>query len=131
MDRFRSVSVRPVRASVAALLLMSFLASSFEAVAGLVRDGAVHHETVAEALSHSSDGTGEHGHEAASEAPDEEHGPDHQHGAGADHCTHAHGTALAPAAVAALYAEVDVRATTPASAPSDYRAPPLFHPPRA
>ncbi|MEX2531995.1 MAG: efflux RND transporter permease subunit, partial [Gemmatimonadota bacterium] len=89
------------RKVVALVLLVSFLASSFETVAGLVRDGSVHHETVTAAFAHSSEGAGEHGHETDAEAPEQDHGPDHQHGTGADHCTHAHGAALfAPTAVA-------------------------------
>ena len=117
---------------VALVLLVSFVASSFEAVAGVVRDGSVHHETVTAALTHSSEGTGEHGHETASETPGQDHGPDHQHGTGADHCTHAHGAALlTPTAVALVDDEVRIPPVASQVTPSDYRAPPLFHPPRA
>lgn len=117
---------------VAVVLLVSFLASSFEAVAGLVRDGSVHHETVTTAFTHSSEGAGEHGHETDAEAPDQNHGPDHQHGTGADHCTHAHSAALlAPTAVALIDDEVRMPRVASQATPSDHRVPPLFHPPRA
>ena len=120
------------RRVVALVLLMTFLTSSFEAVAGVVRDGSVHHETATEALAHASEGPGEHGHETTSEAPDQDHGPDHQHGTGADHCTHAHGAALlTPTAVALVYDEVRIPTVASQATPSDYRAPPLLHPPRA
>ena len=121
-----------MRRAVAVLLLLSFHAASLEAVAGLVRDGSVHHETVTAAFAHSSEGTGEHGHETASETPNQDHGPDHQHGTGADHCTHAHGAALlTPTAVALVDDETWTPPVASQATPSDYRAPPLFHPPRA
>lgn len=120
------------RRLVAGVLLLGVTASSFEAVAGLLRDGSVHHETVAQALAHPSQRTGEHGHETASEAPDQDHGPDHQHGTGADHCVHAHSAALlSPKAVALADGEVGMPPIASLAIPSDHRAPPLFHPPRA
>lgn len=60
-----------------------------ETVFGEVRDGAVHHESAAEAIEHSESGQGEHGHEDAGE-----HGPEHQHGTSVDHCTHTHSASL-------------------------------------
>ena len=121
-----------MRRTLSVVLLLSFLASSFEAVAGLVRDGSVHHETVTAAFAHASGGAGEHGHETEAEAPEQDHGPDHQHGTGADHCTHAHGAALTtPTAVALVDDEVWTPPVASQATPSDYRVPPLFHPPRA
>lgn len=131
MVRFRSTTGRAARTVLAMLLLLGFLASSFETVAGLVRDGSVHHETVAAAFTHSSEGAGEHGHETDAEGPDQDHGPDHQHGTGADHCTHAHGASLlSPAAVALNDDEVWMPPVASQTTPSDHRVPPPFHPPR-
>jgi len=132
MNAPRSPVPSATRKVVALVLLVSFVTSSFEAVAGLVRDGSVHHETATEAMTHSSARTGEHGHETASEAPEQDHGPDHQHGTGADHCTHVHGAALlAPATVALVDHEVVMPPVGSLATPTDYRTPPLFHPPRA
>lgn len=132
MNVLRSTSSSTTRKVVAFALLVSFVAASFEAVAGLARDGSVHHETVTEALTHSTEGASEHGHEAASEAPDQEHGTDHQHGTGADHCTHPHGAALlTPTLVALVDDEIRMPPVAPQVIPSNHRAPPLFHPPRA
>jgi hypothetical protein len=120
-----------MRRFVAALLLLAFHASSLEAVAGVVRDGSVHHESVTQAATHAAEGRAEHGHEAVSDEPDEEHGPQHQHGTGSDHCTHAHGTALVGSvAGVALDAQLSWPTIVVAWSPSDFRAPPLFHPPR-
>lgn len=131
MVRLRSTSGRAARTALATLLLVSFLASSFEAVAGLARDGSVHHEKTTEALAHVSGGTGEHGHEAASEAPTEDHGPDHQHGTGADHCTHAHSAAvLMQAPAATVIPDASMRSLPVSSTLADHREPPLLHPPR-
>jgi hypothetical protein len=123
-----------VRKLVSVLLLVLFQASSLEAVVGLARDGAVHHETVAQAAAHAElaePGDAEHGHEAASEAPDAEHGPDHQHGTGADHCTHAHGTALfGPLSPLGFDAVLTPPAPTVMRTPSHCSAARFFHPPR-
>lgn len=132
MLSFGSPLRRAIRSCVALVLLLSFQATSLEAVVGLARDGEVHHESASEAIAHSAGTTGEHGHETASETPDQDHGPDHQHGTGADHCTHAHGAALlSPTAVALVDDEVRIPPVASQATPSDYRAPPLFHPPRA
>ena len=123
------MNLRPL---MALALLASFATSSLEAVAGLVRDGEVHHESTATAAVHAVESTGEHGHEGAQEGFGEEHGPDHEHGTGSDHCTHAHGNALAPTPAAPAWAGPGVVIPTPPSRVPpgpDFR--PLLHPPRA
>ena len=70
-------------------MLFALTFSRAETVLGLLRDGAVHHETLAAAAVHSSSSTGDHGHE-----DDDPHGPEHQHGTPSDHCTHQHGTVI-------------------------------------
>lgn len=120
------------RSTVALLLLMSFTASSLEAVAGVVRDGAVHHETSAAAVSHAVEAAGEHGHESVAEGSDQEHGPDHRHGTGADHCTHTHGSGLTALAVGVAWTAVESPVVAlPSATPTDRTVPPLLHPPRA
>ncbi len=132
MIRSARTLARARRPLLAALTLLGFLSASVEAVAGVVRDGSVHHETVSEALTHASHSGGHHGHEDLTDAPGQEHGPDHQHGTGADHCTHHHGLAfLAPPANPPLIEEVAVPALSLVATPSDHSPSPLFHPPRA
>lgn len=123
-----------MRRPLSILILLVFYASLFEVGVGLARDGAVHHESTATAVSHATQaqGQGEHGHETGEDSPDSEHGPDHQHGTSSDHCTHAHGSALtaattwAPAAV-----ELASLPATSFPTPSDRPSVPLWHPPRA
>ena len=77
-----------LRRALAIALLILTPASATEAVVGVLRDGAVHHESAATAAAHRDAGPqGDHGREDSA--------PSHQHGTPADHCTHAHGTALA------------------------------------
>lgn len=82
-----------LRRCVAVALLLGYSASSAEAVVGVVRDGAVHHESAATAAVHNETERGDHGHEDPA-AAESEHGRDHQHGTAGDHCTHTHGTSL-------------------------------------
>lgn len=121
-----------LRSTVALLLLISFTVSSLEAVAGVVRDGAVHHETNAAALSHAVDAAGEHGHESVEEGSQQEHGPEHRHGTSSDHCTHTHTSGLTASAihVAWVVSESPVVALPPAT-PTDRTVRPLLQPPRA
>jgi hypothetical protein len=77
---------------IAAASLLALAASSSESLVGELRDGEVHHESVASAASH-HDGMGlrsDHGHEDGGTTR-HRHGSKHQHGTTADHCTHAHG----------------------------------------
>ena len=124
-----------MRRSLPILILLVFYASLFEVGVGLARDGAVHHESTAVAVSHTTQGPdqqGEHDHESEGDSSDPEHGPDHQHGTSADHCTHAHGSALT-AATASAPAPVELPGFTPVvfPTPSDRSPVPLWHPPRA
>lgn len=120
-----------MRRAIAFALLLFMTASSVETVAGLVRDGAVHHEDVVSAAAHAATGTGEHGHEDASGPADHEHGEDHQHGTAGDHCTHVHGAAIltahafAPVLGEAAYTFSDVPTLLGLSATA------LTRPPRA
>lgn len=75
----------------ALLMLLTITFSSAETVVGLLRDGAVHHESSAEAATHALMAQGEHGHEDGAQ-----HGPNHEHGTPADHCTHQHGPVFSP-----------------------------------
>jgi len=119
------------RALIASLLLAAYGATAVEAVVGQLRDGEVHHETVAAAAEHQADtGRGEHGHEDP--ATDGEHGPEHQHGTSGDHCTHTHSVSLPAAQVAfsiVTNAETEL-APLPAFRDGAF-ATPLFHPPKA
>lgn len=98
---------------------------------GVLRDGAVHHESASAAASHTNGRTGDHGHEDGLPAAQHRHGPQHQHGTVADHCTHAHGFAtlstfdLSFVSRLVPLRHVD-RSTRYTSSPADQ-----FHPPRA
>jgi hypothetical protein len=94
----RGLSVAPMRsrrlrALVALWSLLAWNSFDSEQVAGAIRDGAVHHETVVEAAGHAESSRGDHGHEESA-SQHEEHGPGHTHGTSSDHCTHQHGTAV-------------------------------------
>lgn len=80
------------RRLTALLMLVATTTGSVETTMGEVRDGEVHHESVAAAANHAHEARGDHGHEDSNTHA--ERGPDHQHGTAADHCTHAHGPAL-------------------------------------
>lgn len=74
------------RRAIAIALLILTPASAAEAVFGMLRDGAVHHESaVAAAASRDAGPQSGHGREDSA--------PTHQRGTPADHCTHEHGTA--------------------------------------
>lgn len=86
-----------MRLQSGALLLAFVAGGAVEPMAGLARDGIVHHESAAQAGVHSATAqAGEHGHEdGGTLSSDQEHEPGHDHGTSRDHCTHAHGNALA------------------------------------
>lgn len=116
---------------IAVSLLVLTSASNVEAVIGSLRDGEVHHEDLASALSHASAGGDEHGHEDASEPSRHRHNDDHEHGTSSDHCTHQHGIAVLPSfAFVILAPEGDIAYADPL-----LRHPliseTLVHPPRA
>jgi hypothetical protein len=79
-----------LKSLVALVLLVSFAAASLEAVAGVVRDGAVHHESTARAAAHADLAAGEHGHEDAASPHRPSDSEGHEHGTSSDHCTHTH-----------------------------------------
>lgn len=111
------------------LLLLAVFAYSAEAVLGVLRDGEVHHETFAAAVSHGGQHGGDHGHEDGPMS--HPHGPGHQHGTSLDHCTHHHTATVAdafalsfpPATAAELAHEAPHLLDRTLSAP--------FHPPQA
>jgi hypothetical protein len=81
--------------ALTAVAVLTF-GSNVEPLLGVLRDGSIHHESSAAAVAHESSAPREHGHEDGSaQTPHQDHGPQHQHGTAADHCTHAHGLALA------------------------------------
>lgn len=85
-----------LRRLVAVVALVLSVGSFIEPPLGLLRDGAIHHEGLTEALAHSDTSPGEHGHEDAGvPAGNHDHQGQHKHGTPADHCTHVHGVALA------------------------------------
>lgn len=99
-----------LRRSIALALLLGYSASAAEATVGVVRDGAVHHESSAAAAVHQETRQGDHGHEDPGAGA--EHGSDHQHGTAGDHCTHTHGMSIPSACdfevVASVEAAVEV-----------------------
>ena len=116
-----------LRNLAALLMLLTTTFSQAEAVVGVLRDGAVHHESAGAAALHAVAGQGEHGHEDG--VP---HGPNHEHGTSADHCTHQHGNLFTPGSP-----DLAIRGYT---IPQVFVEPPLwfdhfsepaFHPPQA
>lgn len=82
------------RRLIAGLTILLGALANAETLIGTVRDGDVHHETVATALAHKSLAPGIHDHPDTPGSSDGGSGPGHQHGTAADHCTHHHGAAL-------------------------------------
>jgi len=100
-------------------------AAAAESVFGVLRDGAVHHESAAAAAAHlGGSQQGGHGHEDSV--------PDHQHGTPADHCTHFHGLACIISAVSLSFAAPLSRQSQGDPVIfSGTASPDAFHPPRA
>src|SRR5690606_29270301 len=76
-----------LRRLFALFMLVMVTAAQAETVVGQLRDGAVHHESMAIAAVHAANHHGEHGHEDSVDQ-----GADHEHGTPSDHCTHQHGS---------------------------------------
>jgi hypothetical protein len=107
--------------------------SATESVLGLVRDGAIHHESVAAADAHRWAGAAVgHGHHDLVAPSQPRHDRQHQHGTPADHCAHQHGTAMI---VAVVLGPVALQASSQPHADPFLRiTPPTFdhfNPPRA
>ena len=86
-----SSRLRYVRRGLALAILLAYMASAAEAVVGVVRDGAVHHESTLAAAVHRAEHLEDHGYQHVEH---EAQGSDHGHGTSADHCTHVHGVSL-------------------------------------
>ncbi|MCL7937884.1 MAG: hypothetical protein M8844_06970 [marine benthic group bacterium] len=89
LGKLRSKVVR----RIALLLLAIVMVSALEPVVGLARDGAVHHETAAEAATHAGLANAAHAHETGESASPTDADGGHEHGSPSDHCTHMHGIA--------------------------------------
>ncbi len=109
MNLANQASGRARRRAIALTLTLALGMSATEAVAGPVRDGAVHHESSVEASSHQFAVGIRHHHDGSPEsmtgAPvDASHSDltpspaeaQHEHPGGDDHCAHVHGVALVP-----------------------------------
>jgi hypothetical protein len=119
-----------LRRFIALALLVGYLASSAEAVLGVVRDGSVHHESMAAAAIHQGEHHGEHGHEDPGVGA--EHDAEHQHGTSSDHCTHAHGMSLPAFCAFSVQAALATAAEpTPPLMESGVYAAVRFRPPKA
>lgn len=80
-----------MRRLIAIGLVFSLTGSAAESVLGELRDGTVHHESVAKAAIHHAESVrAEHGHEDGRLAPGGHHSSRHEHGTATDHCTHLH-----------------------------------------
>lgn len=116
-----------IRRLTALFMLFSVTYSSAESVIGVLRDGEVHHESMAAAAQHASHDHVSHGHENGS-SPDSEH----QHGTQADHCAHHHGTmVVADPIVIALPSPGTFPPVFSSFAWTDPFAEPLVDPPQA
>lgn len=89
---------RGLRALVSLILLATLPSCYLEPEIGEIRDGAVHHESVTEAGTHSAPYLGGHGHETSVETQNGDGPSDHEHGRSTDHCTPLRGPACPGAA---------------------------------
>jgi len=122
--------MRVLKITALAMLLATGFAA-IEPVVGLLRDGEVHHENVAEAALHAASHAGDHGHEHSSETPDHRHGPGHEHGTSADHCTHVHSLALFGAFALQICATESIFSFAEATLHTEAVSADLTRPPRA
>ncbi len=124
----------PVRKAISTLAVAAVTIASFEALAGEMSDGDIHHENVAEAAVHHDalQLRGDHGHEDSNSPTGQSQGPEHRHGTSADHCTHIHGTGLTSGAA---LVETNLLTTTTSfhhlNAPTDRTASTPTQPPKA
>lgn len=117
------------RRLTALLVLLTVTYSSAEAVVGVLRDGAVHHESMAEAASHAPLAGAEHSHDGVDGSSQH---TDHEHGNSSDHCTHQHGTPLTAPPIVFAAAVGSRFVSVPDSLPwPDRFAEPSHQPPRA
>jgi hypothetical protein len=79
------------RRLIALILFVASTAATAEAVVGVVRDRAVHHQHAVTAAAHATSGQTD-----VPPSPDERPENRHDHDTGSDHCTHVHGVALIP-----------------------------------
>ena len=115
----------PLWRAVAIALVTLTPAAAAESVLGVVRDGAVHHESAAAAAAHRDAGPQSgHGHDDSV--------PSHQHGTPADHCTHVHGLAvIISAAPLSFGAPVSAQHQADPFIFASRSSLDAFHPPRA
>jgi len=131
-------TVKSIRRVIALSMLLAFATSALEAVAGPVRDGAMHHETILAAASHQAVVGSSHNHqgtlsETSAQTPNPDapsDGPDHEH-PGGDHCTHVHGAALVPHMTVAFASVVVATSDSHAAHHEDPTYTHIPHPPRA
>jgi hypothetical protein len=133
--RLRRIARTRTALSLAALL--SLAASSFEAVAGDMRDGDEHHESVVAALEHRVAKGAEHRHLAESRTPEHpgapapDHGGQHHHPGGTDHCSHLHGVGIPPSFSIAFGASMTEEHTVTTSRAASFSPSARPRPPRA
>ena len=127
LGRFRRGPVR----RISFVILAAITVFTLEPVMGVVRDGAVHHETSARAAAHSFLAGAGHAHGTIESDRADDSGQRHEHGSSADHCSHAHGLALVGTFVFEIgttetLLSFDEAARNPMHTPTA-----LTHPPRA
>mgnify|MGYP001815947545 FL=1 len=109
-------------------ILLVFAASSFESVAGVIRDGDVHPESPGTSV-HFQDIGSDHQHDE--DVPEGTDHDSHKHGTSGDHCTHLHALGI-PSTHALEFANRQLElAETRALVRFGTFPTPLFHPPRA
>ena len=126
-----SVRFASVRRVLGLALVIATPVWQLEAVAGVMRDGVVHHEAASAAASHTSATSGEHGHEDGLPPAQHPHGSQHQHGTPADHCSHAHGFAVVTAFSMGFHSHVFPHPQIEDSVSFAWSPSDQFHPPRA
>lgn len=119
-----------MRRLLALTLLTLISASSTEAVVGVIRDGAVHHENAAVAAVHAQESGGDHGHEDTASG-EHSHDEGHDHGTASDHCTHTHGAAVLTSSLPPLVFETAEYHFTESVRPHALVSDGFTHPPRA
>lgn len=130
-DSDREAHVVTLRRLIALVVLLAVAASGLESVVGMLRDGEVHHESLAAATVHKVASDGAHRHDDRQIPAERDGGERHDHNTAADHCTHQHSAATVPVIAFALPADTSSDILDDPLLSSEGHTTHLPHPPRA
>lgn len=131
-----------LRRVTALIVMLVTVGGTLEVGVGLAREGKVHHESTARAVTHATAASGpsvNHGHEDGTvqlhvdgTAESHEDHSQHEHGTCLDHCTHVHGLAVPGHRLPTFVTPVvHLRIVADAKLPPQPDRSELFQPPRA